>query len=133
MFSKVELCVGMNIFVSSWWDRWIWWSKFVFLVILSELIVQCEIANYIQGSSTLFVHFVLFHTRWVLILDFFFKTFITCLVFVLSFKAWMQGWMVHVDYKNSSYEVYVIDVKFVIKCHVISGVGIFFCCCLMNQ
>ncbi len=66
-------------------------SKFVFLVIFSKLIVQCVIANYIQGSSTLLVHFVLFHTRWILILDICFKTFITCLVFVLSFKAWMQA------------------------------------------
>jgi hypothetical protein len=33
--------------------------------------------------------------------------------------------MVHLDYKNSSYEVYFINVKFVIKCDAISGVGIF--------
>jgi hypothetical protein len=37
----------------------------------------------------------------------------------------MQVWMVHLDYKNSSYEVYFINVKFVIKCDVISDVRIF--------
>jgi hypothetical protein len=27
-------------FFSDQWDCWIWWSEFVFLVILSEVIVQ---------------------------------------------------------------------------------------------
>jgi hypothetical protein len=31
--------------------------------------------------------------------------------------------MVHLDYKNNSYEVYFINVKIVIKCDVISVVG----------
>jgi hypothetical protein len=34
------VCRPMKIFVSSWWDCWIWWSKFVFLLILSELTIQ---------------------------------------------------------------------------------------------
>jgi hypothetical protein len=31
--------------------------------------------------------------------------------------------MVHLDYKNTSYEVYFINVKIVIKCDVISVAG----------
>lgn len=34
--------------------------------------------------------------------------------------------MVHLDYKNSSHEVSFMNVKFVIKCDVISDVGILF-------
>jgi hypothetical protein len=37
----------------------------------------------------------------------------------------MQGWMVHLDYKNSSYGAYFINVKFVIKCDIINDVKIF--------
>jgi hypothetical protein len=47
------------IFFPSQWDCWICWSKFPFLVILSELLVQCVIGSYLQhGSCTLLVHII---------------------------------------------------------------------------
>jgi len=44
---------GPGHFLPSQWDRWIWLSEFVFLVILSEeTIAICR-----QGLSTFVVHF----------------------------------------------------------------------------
>jgi hypothetical protein len=58
MFSKLGLYVGPKIFVSSQWDYRFGGLKFVFLVILSEVRVQClMVALYRQGSNTSLVHF----------------------------------------------------------------------------
>lgn len=44
----------LRFLLSSQWDCYIWWSDNVFIIILSELIVQCVIAIYIEpGSCTL--------------------------------------------------------------------------------
>jgi hypothetical protein len=40
MFSIIGLCVCVKFLFSGQWDCWIWWFEFVFLVILSKIIVQ---------------------------------------------------------------------------------------------
>jgi hypothetical protein len=58
MFGGIGLCVGLKIILWGQWDCRIYWSEFVFLVILSELMVQYVKAISRQGSCTLLVHFV---------------------------------------------------------------------------
>ncbi len=58
MFGGIELCVGLKIILWGQWDCPSYWSEFVFLVILSELMVQCVKAISRQGSGTLLLHFV---------------------------------------------------------------------------
>ncbi len=58
MFGGIVLCVGLKII---WWGQWdcrIYWSEFVFLVNVSELMIQCVKAISRQGSGTLLVYFV---------------------------------------------------------------------------
>ncbi len=45
MFSRIGLCVSLKIFLSGQWDCWIWCFEFIFIVILSELIIQCVISS----------------------------------------------------------------------------------------
>jgi hypothetical protein len=61
MFSRMGLCVILKISFSGQWDCWIWWSEFVFFIILSELTACNVIAMYRQGSLHLYrlVHFVI--------------------------------------------------------------------------
>jgi hypothetical protein len=38
MFRRIGLCVGLKSYFAGQQGCWIWWSEFVFIVVLSELI-----------------------------------------------------------------------------------------------